>query len=178
MIYLPTLTAWISHLKNLPPLRLWSRCCMSMCHCSYLFYIHYRYTRVYLLRLHSSWPLALRGASRWAGNTRWSGSQCLVHLSQHHLWDELAVLCLVITNQLHRWTHDLDKDRQCIRKCVPFFLEKFTRLKCCLPRLDNKVRTDKLRRINCTVVNTSCVVIALLCAYCDFFSQRKNKIND
>lgn len=74
---------------------------------------------LYLLGLHRGWLLALRGASRWAGNTGRPGSQCLVHLSDHHFWDELAVLCLVIANQLHRWTHNLgEESRWCIRKCV------------------------------------------------------------
>ncbi len=81
--------------------------------------LHFMSYILYLLGLHSSRLLALRGASRWAGHARWPGSQRLVHLGQHHLGDELAVLCLVITNQLHRWTHNLDKEdtRQCFRKC-------------------------------------------------------------
>lgn len=96
----------------------WSKRSIRICLYRYFSIIHYKYAgfvgeilhSLYLLGLHSSWLLALRGASRWAGNTRWPGNQCLVHLSQHHLWDELTVLCLVITNQLHRWTHNLDKE--------------------------------------------------------------------
>lgn len=74
----------------------------------------------YLLGLHSHCPLALRGASRWTGSAGWPGCQYLVHLGGHHVWDELAVLSLVITNQLHRRTHNLDEEdnRQYIRKCV------------------------------------------------------------
>ncbi len=122
---------------------------------------HYQYRsiqdiyRLYLLGLHSSWLLALRGASRWAGNTRWPGSQCLVHFSQHHLWDELAVLCLVVTNQLHRWTHNLDKY---------FYWQGYT-LKFEWPRLDNKAKRDKQRGLNNTVVNASWVGRALWCHF-------------
>lgn len=113
---------------------------------------------LYLLGLHSSWLLALRGASRWAGNTRWPGDQSLIHLSLHHLWDELAVLHLVITNQLHRWTHNLDKEHT---ENGDVFIEKITWLKCCWPRLDNEVRTDKQRRLNNTVVMCG------RCSWCD-----------
>lgn len=116
----------------------------SLSHCANPFFVIKKYAYLmgfpfncqYLLWLHSSWPLALRRASRRARNTRWSGSKCLVHLTQHHLRDKLAVLGLVVANQLHRWTHDLWQGTDGVLEHVWLIYEK-------VATVEDTVKRDK-----------------------------------